>query len=177
MIAAFLRVFFLALISLVIAWATFLFMPSLALEAAKRDATSFAASFPGVHHVPNGSMLTALPSGLSALVSLAPDQRRIAADLVARRTKVAAGLLPFFLAAFAVSVFAGSLVRERLRLGTAYASPTLSFLSKRVAEAALLVFFVWSFSPLPLPYGVFYPSIFAAMVGGFGYVANLPLKL
>ncbi len=177
MIGSFFRVFFLALIALVIAWSTFLFLPSLAREMARRDDESFAASFPVAPCAQDRSRLMLFETGLSAIVPLEPDQLRVTADLIARRSGVASGLLPFWLTAFAVSVFAGSLVRERLRVGTAYASPTLSFLSKRVAEAAILVFFVWSFSPLSLPYGVFYPSLFALMGGTFGYVANLPLKL
>jgi hypothetical protein len=75
------------------------------------------------------------------------------------------------------SVLAALLVRERLRFGTGYASPTVSFLAKRVAEAAVLVFFLLTFSPFPLPYWTFYPALGAAALGTFGYVANLPLRL
>jgi hypothetical protein len=76
-----------------------------------------------------------------------------------------------------MAILAGALLRERLHRGTAYASPTMSFLSKRLGEAALLVFFLWSVAPLPFPYWIFFPAVALAMLAALGYVANLPLRL
>jgi hypothetical protein len=106
-----------------------------------------------------------------------PETWSAALGLVRRRLSVSAGLVPFWLLFLTAAIAAGALVRERLRLGTTYASPTVSFLSKRLGEATAVLFFAWNFTPLPLPYWVFYPAMAAAMAGAFGYVANLPLRL
>lgn len=75
------------------------------------------------------------------------------------------------------SLVAGLLLRERLRVGSSYASPSVSFLAKRLSEGVLLVFLVWSLSPVPLPYGGFYPLLAGLAMGTTTYVANLPLRL
>jgi hypothetical protein len=111
------------------------------------------------------------------MTSVRPETLGSALDLIRRRLAVSAGLVPFWGLFLTAAVAAGILLRERLRLGTTYASPTVSFLSKRLGEAAAVLFFAWNFTPLPLPYWVFYPAMAAAMAGALGYVANLPLRL
>jgi hypothetical protein len=84
---------------------------------------------------------------------------------------------PLLLSTVGISFLAGALLRERLRLGTSYASPSVCFLSKRLVEGALVVFFVWVFSPAPIPYSSFFPLLTVAGGGTVGWVGNLPLRL
>lgn len=86
-------------------------------------------------------------------------------------------MLPVVALSLAASFIAALLVRERLRFGTGYAFPAVSFLAKRMAEATAIVFFLLTFSPFPLPYWTFYPALGAGALGIFGYVSNLPLRL
>ncbi len=180
MIGTILRLSFLSLMGWVLAWAAYLLLPSFAKTVTALEDVSFADAYP-----PHGSQ----PAMSSRPRDLHPPLRLVglllgdavafpqAAALVDRRLRVAGGLLPLFLASLAAAFLPGALLRERLRFGTAYASPSVSFLAKRLAEGGLLVLFVWSFSPLPLPYWVFYPALGGVAMGTATYVANLPLRL
>ena len=85
--------------------------------------------------------------------------------------------MPLGGAVLLVAVIGGALLRERLRSGTAYASPTLSYLSKRIVEGVVFLILVWTFSPLSLGYGVVYPVLMLGMCGLVVYLGNLPLKI
>lgn len=180
MIASMFRIGFLTLTGLVLAWASALFLPSWSEMLVAAEQESFEAAFS-----PSGRTATALSSpdreGFPARLvrNLVGDSRFFpqATLIVNRRVGVASRVLPFVGLTLALSLAAGLLLRERLRLGQSYASPSLSFLAKRLAESALLLFLVWSFSPAPLPYWGFYPLLGALAIGSSTYVANLPLRL
>jgi hypothetical protein len=180
MIGSVFRIGFLTLIGLVLAWATFLLFPSFSNRLLASEQASLAAAFP-VEDDPNTTgrswIQESLPVQLARRVLGDSTTFPGAALIVNRRLGVALRFAPFVVAAFGVSLVAGLLLRERLLLGSSYASPSVSFLSKRLAESALLVCFVWSFSPLPLPYWGFYPLLAALAMGTTTYVANLPLRL
>jgi len=177
MISSFFRVLFLAALGLVIAWATFLSLPAMSQQTLRCDEAwyceSYSCRFPSM----DGSKDLELPPMLWSVLPESREALHAAGVLISRRLVVSRNLVPFWIVFLAISTVGGALLRERLHLGTAYASPTVSFLSKRVGEAALLVYFLWSFAPIPLPYWVFYPALFSAMVAALGYIANLPLKL
>jgi hypothetical protein len=177
MIGSFFRVLFFTLLALVLCWAACLSYPSFLEETSASDSVSYRASFPLLsgRRAPPGDFV--LPPLIGTLTSVRPEALGGALGLVRRRLAVSAGLVPFWALLLSAAFAAGLLVRERLRLGTAYASPTVSFLAKRLGEAAAVLFFAWNVTPLPLPYWVVYPAMAAAMAGTFGYVANLPLRL
>jgi hypothetical protein len=102
---------------------------------------------------------------------------RQAEEMVDRRLRTAAAMSPLLVTTLTISFLAGALARERLRWGTTYASPSVCFLSKRLVEVALVVFFVWVFSPAPIPYASFFPLLTVAAGGTVGWVGNLPLRL
>lgn len=177
MIGSFYRVLFLAVLGLAGTWAGFLFLPEMARKTMAGDDAWYAESF-STRLIPKEKSRVEPSSTL--FETLVPDSLssfRSARELIARRMAVSRDLLPFWVVFFLISILGGSLFRERLHGGTAYASPTVSFLSKRSGEAALLVFFLWSFAPIPLPYWVFYPALTTTMIATIGYVANLPLRI
>lgn len=177
MIGSFFRVLFFTLLALVLCWAACLSDPSFLERTTARDLDSYGASFP----VPSGQRALignfALPPLIGTLIPIRAETVSSGLGLVRRRLAVSAGLVPFWGLFLTAAVAAGILLRERLRLGTTYASPTVSFLAKRLGEAAAVLFIAWNFTPLPLPYWVFYPAMAASMAGALGYVANLPLRL
>ena len=179
MIKTILRTTCLTLMGLVLSWAAFLLLPGISAGASLIDETSFSQAFP-LAGPAGGASPHVLPTAFVRLAAGLLQEREDsvrATRLVERHLQVAGPLVVFLLAALAVSFIAGALARERLRMGTAYASPSVSFLSKRLLELSVLVFFVWSLSPLALPYWAFYPVLLGAAIGTLGYVANLPLKL
>jgi hypothetical protein len=170
---------FLGLGSLTLSWAAFLLLPTFSRSALGSEEAWFTDAFPfpkrtNAASMPSGSQFT---DALAQLVPLDPRGVRSLADLLGRRFAISTEILPVFLVSLTTSLLAGILVRERLRFGSGYASPTISFICKRLAEAAVLVFFLLSFSPFPLPYWTFYPALGATLGGTFGYAANLPLRL
>lgn len=177
MIGSLFRVFFFAALGLAIAWAAWLFLPPLSPSTQARDDAGYLDAFPGQYSSPKGPV-TSLDSPLPGILFPGGELAlRSAKTLIARRITVSTALLPFWLVFLAVSSLGGAVLRERLHLGSAYASPAASFISKRICEAALVVFFLWSFAPLPLPYWLFYPALLSAMISALTYVANLPLRL
>lgn len=93
-------------------------------------------------------------------------------NLRAARAEAAVDLLA---AAFGLPL--GLLARERLRARRGFASPTLSYLGKRLLLAAAVGASVYSFSPVAWPAGSL--QAFAAL-GAAGlalWAGNLPLKL
>jgi hypothetical protein len=174
-----LRVIFLTLMGLVVAWAAFFLHPSAMERLASLDQESFRNAFPSAS--PAGtSRSTGI--GLDAALLGLPLLReanavRRAEEMIARRFRMACAMSPLLLSTVGISFLAGALLRERLRLGTSYASPSVCFLSKRLVEGALVVFFVWVFSPAPIPYSSFFPLLTVAGGGTVGWVGNLPLRL
>jgi hypothetical protein len=174
-----LRVVFLTLIGLVVSWAAFFLLPSFADRVLASDEAAFADAF---RSAAQKIALQTVKGGISPLrvfCSLfgGSDAALQAETLVERRLRVSNGFFPFLVMTFCVSFLLGLLLRERLWLGTTYASPSLSFLSKRLVECALVILFVWSLAPLPFPYWVFFPLLASAAVGTLGWVGNLPLRL
>jgi hypothetical protein len=179
MIGSSLRIFCLGLAGLLLSWTAFLVLPSFSHHSIASEESWFADAFRPSSRA-NVIEKRTSPGCGTTLLQLFP----FGADLVTplerlfrHRSEIAAHILPVFLLALAASILAGLLVRERLKFGTGYASPTISFLAKRTAECAILVYFLLTFSPVPLPYWAFYPALGAGVLGTFGYVANLPLRL
>lgn len=180
MIGSVFRIGFLTLIGLVLAWAAFLLFPSFSAQLLASEQASYASAFPFGKEVGAAGQLRgkdSLPVRAARRVLSDSTTFPGAALVVNRRLGVALQFSPFVFVAFGVSLVVGLLLRERLRLGSSYASPSVSFLAKRMAECALLVCFVWSLSPVPLPYWGFYPLLAGLMMGTTIYVANLPLRL
>jgi hypothetical protein len=179
MISSALRIIFLGMGSLLVSWAAFLFYPPFSRSALLSEDSWFSAAF--AHPSNRGGLVGVkgheLAGALFQFLPVEVETVRPLENLLRRRAETSFGVLPVSLASFTAAVLAAILVRERLRFGTGYASPTVSFLAKRVAEGAILVFFLLTFSPFPLPYWTFYPALGAAALGAFGYVANLPLRL
>lgn len=177
MIGSLFRVFFFAALGLAIAWAAWLFLPPRLPSTEARDDAAYRDAFPG-QYPPPSEPLEILGTPLPKILFPAEEEAlRSARTLIARRLTISTALLPFWIIILGVSSLAGAVLRERLHLAPAYASPAVSFISKRIGEAALIVFFLWSFAPLPLPYWVFYPALLSAMISILTYVANLPLRL
>ena len=179
MILSVLRVAFLTLMGLVVAWAAFLLLPSVRERVVASDEGAFRNAFPsGAGGVASDRAQPNIVPVLWDLPFLGEGHAvRQAEAMLIRRVGMASSLSPLFLTTLGVSFLAGALVRERLRLGTTYASPSVSFLSKRVVECALVLVLVWVFSPAPIPYVSFLPLLLAAAVGTVGWVGNLPLRL
>jgi hypothetical protein len=173
------RLFFFASLGLALGWAGFLFVPSLAGRVASLDEAWYFDAFPDGSAGGGVDRPGAWPVPISVPIFIpgATGPLMGGARLVLRHLRVATGLLSFFAVFIAVSSLAGLFVRERLRLGTAYASPTVGFMAKRLVEGAALSFILWTFAPIPAPYWAFYPLGLAAMAGFLAYVANLPLRL
>jgi hypothetical protein len=179
MIGTFLRILFLGTGGLLVSWAAFLFYPPFSRSAVRTEESWYSAAFPhpSIPGGPGARKGSTLAGILTHVLPFEVETLRPLEDLLGRRAKTSFSILPVFLVSMTGSILAALLVRERLRFGTGYASPTVSFLAKRVAEAAVLVFFLLTFSPFPLPYWTLYPALGAAAMGTFGYVANLPLRL
>jgi hypothetical protein len=174
-----LRILFLGLGSLTLSWAAFLLLPAFSRSALTYEEAWFVDAFPSPRRMNSVSMAggSRFSDELAQLVPIDPRGVRSLAVLLGRRVAISIEILPVFLVSLVTSLLAGILVRERLRFGSGYASPTISFLCKRLAEGAILIFFLLSFSPFPLPYWTFYPALGATFGGTFGYAANLPLRL
>lgn len=176
MIGSSFRMLFLAVLGLVLSWSAWMFLPMDALHTRAQDHDWYAQAFPHApHRLSSAGILDS--SLLGSLIPLGEETMRPARTLIARRVAVSASLLPLWIAFFAVSVLCGAILRERLHLGSGYASPTASFVAKRIGELAVVVFFLWSFAPVPLPYWLFYPVLVATMISTTAYVANLPLRV
>ena len=99
------------------------------------------------------------------------------ASIIRIRVRVAADFLPIFSLVLAAGWLLGLVQRERIRFGLAYASPLVSFVSKRTAEASLVYFILWSFTPIGLPFWSLYATLPPIFFGVLGYLANLPIRL
>lgn len=176
MIGSLFRILFLAVLGLVLSWAAWLFIPTHSLGTQARDHEWYLRAFPHASHPVSPARLLDSPL-LGALIPVSEEALRPVASLIAKRVAVSTSLLPLWVAFFAVAILSGAILRERLHLGSAYASPTASFISKRIGELAVVVFFLWSFAPVPLPYWLFYPVLLSTTISTTAYVANLPLKV
>ena len=82
--------------------------------------------------------------------------------------------------AFLVSllgVTVGLCVRDRVRLGHGYASPTLGWLGKRLLLASLCGAATFALSPVAWPSGCVPAFAAATALGGLTWLGNLPTKL
>jgi hypothetical protein len=114
--------------------------------------------------------LPQLPGGTSAVLAAGLTATALQADL-------ASLVLPFGLALALVGVAAGTLLRERLRFGAGYASPTAAYLARYLAGAGLLYAGLWALSPLPLTSATLYLAWLVVSVGSALYAANLPIRI
>lgn len=94
------------------------------------------------------------------------------ANLRAARAGAAADLLG---ASLGFSL--GLLLRERIRLRRTYASPTLSYLGKRLFLAAAVAALVFAASPVAWPPSCLHALAAAGAAGLSCWSANLPVKL
>jgi hypothetical protein len=91
------------------------------------------------------------------------------------RTARAAAAADLVGASLGLSV--GLLLRERIRLRRAYASPTRSYGGKRVAQAAAVAAAVFALSPVDWPPACLHAFAAAAGAGLALWSGNLPVKL
>jgi hypothetical protein len=161
-------------------WSSYLLCPTFSEWVVRRDAAWYSQAFPGPFTQDSQTNLRERERLWTVTEFLGPQVRvamHSALWLVRRHLRVAWGWTPFFLAFFAVSVLAGLFARERLYLGTTYASPAASYVAKRLVGVTVLAFILWCLGPVSAPYWGFYPLGLAAMTGLVAYVANLPLRL
>lgn len=179
MILTFLRVIFLTLMGLVVAWAAFLLHPFAMERLAALDQESFRNAFPSAPLADASRSPGVENRAVRLVLPFLGETHAVcqAEEMVARRFRTAGAMSPLLVTTLGISFLVGALVRERLRVGTTYASPSVCFLSKRLVEVALVVFFVWVFSPAPIPYASFFPLLTVAAGGTVGWVGNLPLRL
>lgn len=86
-------------------------------------------------------------------------------------------VLPFLGLLLAVGALAGVVLRERLRDGSGYASPTVGYLARGLVALALTWLVLFALSPVRAPYGSLYAATMSSCIGSLLYAANLPLKL
>ena len=110
--------------------------------------------------------LPQLPGETSAVLAAGLTATALQADLALR-------VLPFGLA-FAL---AGTLLRERLRFGEGYASPTAAYLARYLAGAGLPYAGLYALSHLPLTSATLYLTWLVVSVGCTPYAANLPIRI
>ena len=91
--------------------------------------------------------------------------------------EAARGILPITLLLALSGAAAGLVLRERIRIGAGYASPTAAGLGRGVVAAGILWLGLFALSPVPVSYAWVYLTPAALALGGTLYVANLPLKL
>ena len=114
--------------------------------------------------------LPRLPGETSAVLAAGLTATALQADLALR-------VLPFGLALALAGVAAGILLRERLRFGEGYASPTAAYLARYLAGAGLLYAGLYTLSPLPLTSATLYLAWLVISVGSALYAANLPTRI
>ena len=86
-------------------------------------------------------------------------------------------VLPISMVLALAGACAGLAFRERIRDDGGYASPTAAGLARAVVWAGLIWLGLFALSPIEVAYGSLYLASLALSLGGFFYVANLPLKL
>ena len=91
--------------------------------------------------------------------------------------RTAQAFLPCAALLLLLAVSLGLWDRRRLRRGGRHASPSLAWLSKRLAAVAFGVGMTWAVLPLPWPAWALYLACFVLATGAGFYVANLPLRL
>lgn len=175
-----LRLLFFSALGLASCWGSCLLSPAFSERVARRDAAWYSQAFPGRSAqerraaIPEGEGWRTVSPYLGSEVRGA---MRSALPVVRRHLRVAWGWGPFFFGFFAVSILVGLFARERLTLGTFYASPSASYAAKRLVGATALALIIWCLGPVAAPYWGFYPLCLVGMSGGVGYLANLPLRL
>ncbi|HVR86946.1 MAG TPA: hypothetical protein VMU54_21665 [Planctomycetota bacterium] len=86
-------------------------------------------------------------------------------------------VLPLYLLHLAAGTVAGLVLRERMRDGKGYASPTAAGLGRMLSGGGILWLGLFSLSPVGGSYAFLYVAFLGSALGGALYVANLPLKI
>ena len=76
-----------------------------------------------------------------------------------------------------LGVTVGLYGRDRVRLGKAYSSPTLAWLSKRLLMASIAAAATFALSPVAWPSDCVTAFAAASALGGAVWVGNLPVRL
>lgn len=182
MIVALCKYFLLSGLALLAGWSAVVCSAPDGPEILARDDRAYSFAFPGASppRLPDRAILAAamIPSSLRIYLPEQGCQGLLAfLSVVLVHTRVAAHFLPFLLLALLSGGLLGATLRERIRHGSGYASPTLAFVSKRLLVACLGYFLVWSLSPIPGAYGILYAAPAAGFVATVVYAANLPVRL
>jgi hypothetical protein len=151
-------------------------------EILARDDRAYAIAFPGTFPQSfqdrAAIVMAMIPFSLRNYLLEPGCQGLLALLSVVRiHSRVAARFLPILLLTLLSGGILGATLRERIRHGSGYASPTLAFVSKRLLVASLGYFLVWSLSPIPGAYGTLYVAPAAGFVAMAFYAANLPVRL
>src|SRR5258706_16068370 len=156
MISSAFRVLFFSILSLAAGWGSVAMSGESGLSILAGEERRFRAAYPSERSLPRpaadrcgsgdslfGRFFPGLTDGFGFIRFV---------SIVQGRLHVASAVLPLFLLAFSAGWLLGSVLRERIRFGLTYASPLVSFVSKRTAEVSLLYFILWSFTPVGLPF-------------------------
>ena len=182
MIVALSKYLLLSTLVLLGSWAAVAYTTTDWRETQDLDERAYLEAFPGAR--PHGSLdpsalaLAMIPSPLRPVVLEPGYQGLLALLSIAQiHSRVAAHALPVLLLALVSGTLLGATLRERIRYGSGYASPTVAFVAKRLLIASLGYFLVWALSPIPGAYGTVYLPPVAGFVEAAFYAANLPIRL
>ncbi len=182
MIATIVRLPLVALVAVSVLWALTLALrrDPTALLAQAGESLSRALPDPVVHYAAfmraaragetAAALLPRLPEGTTSLL-------RAGVFASALHSSVTLEVLPFLLLLVLIGVLGGTLLRERIRHGEGYASPTAAFVARYTAAAGILYVVLFAFTPLQMPYWTLYLACLTSSLGGCLYVANLPIRL
>jgi hypothetical protein len=181
MIQALIRFPLLAVIGLGLSWtltAAFRSKPPLPEEAT----TDFQTAFP---HADARSKLRSLALHSTQEIRRQAEETFGTAGLNAGpyltvtwiRSRMLLSILPAFLALLVAGVLGGIALRERIRHGRGYASPTAAHLARHLFTAGLLFLILFALSPVPAPAWSLYLAAISCSLGILGYAANLPISL
>lgn len=182
MIVALSKYFLLSGLALMASWAAVAYTTTDWGGTLEMDERAYHDAFPGappIGRLEGNALASAMiPSPLRASLQEPGFQGLLALLSIAQvHSQVAAHAIPVLLLALVSGTLLGATLRERIRYGSGYASPTVAFVAKRLLIASLGYFLVWALSPIPGAYGTIYLPPAVGFVGAAFYAANLPVRL
>lgn len=181
MIGTLLRLPLFAMIGLTLAWGLALLFRN-PVSPTNDALTDFSAAFPRPENRTSlwGGALHASRAIRARAEDVLGERGKAAGPLIATtwiHLKVVETMLPYVLALLAAGILAGVALRERIRFGRGYASPTAAHLARLLFSSGLLWFIVFTLSPIPAAAWSLYAAALACFLGGLCYAANLPIAL
>lgn len=181
MIGSFVRLPLFAIIGLGLAWGfALLYRPS--VSRAEDALSDFSEAFPRPEaqaRLGRGALHSSLALRRRAQDVLGEPGEEAGPLIVAAwiHFKIVAALVPYLLALLSAGVLAGIALRERIRFGRGYASPTAAHLARLLFFTGLLWIILFALSPISAPAWSLYLACLACFLGGLCYASNLPIRL